>query len=101
VDALAALRREQRDDVVARGHARDALADLLDDARPLVPENGRRVAGRVRAAGGVEVGVAHPAGGETDQHLARPGPVEVHLLHRQRLGELLEDGGAHLHGGGG
>jgi hypothetical protein len=45
--------------------------------------------------------VADTAGGEPHQHLARPRPVEINLLHDEPLGELLEDGGADLHGGGG
>jgi hypothetical protein len=44
VDALAALGRKERDDVVAVRDRRDPLADALDDARALVPEHGRRVA---------------------------------------------------------
>ena len=39
VDALAALGREQRDDVVALGERGDALADPLDDAGALVAED--------------------------------------------------------------
>ena len=54
VDALAALRREERDDVVAGGERGDAVADLLDDAGALVPEHGRRVPGRIGARGGAE-----------------------------------------------
>ena len=54
--------REQRDDVVAGRDARHALADCLDHAGALVAEDGGGVAGRVRAAGGVEVGVADAAG---------------------------------------
>ena len=52
------------------GAQRDAVADLLDDARALVAEHARRVAGRVGARGGVEVGVTDPAGDEPDEHLA-------------------------------
>src|SRR5439155_26129424 len=59
--ALAALGREERDDVVAGDDRADALADRLDDAGALVPELGRRVAGRVGAGRRVEVGVADAA----------------------------------------
>src|SRR5205823_3115637 len=45
VDAFAALRREEGDDVVARRDRSDALADALDDAGALVAEYGRGVAG--------------------------------------------------------
>jgi hypothetical protein len=100
VDALAALRREQRHDVVAGGDARHALADLLDHAGPLVPQHGGRVAGRVGPAGRVEVGVTHAAGGQPHEHLATPGPVELDVLDDERLGELLQNGGANPHGAG-
>jgi hypothetical protein len=35
---------------------------------------------------------------ESNEDLARSRPVEIDLLDDQRLGELLEDGGADLHG---
>ena len=70
VDALAALGSEQRDDVVARGHEAHARPHALDDARALVAEHARGVAGRVRARGGVQVGVADPARLEADERLA-------------------------------
>src|SRR5205823_3660621 len=70
VQALAALRREERDDVIARLDGGDALADALDDARALVPEHRRRVARRVGPGGGVEVGVADAARDEPDERLA-------------------------------
>ena len=72
-------------------------ADRLDDAGALVAEHGRRVAGRVGAGGGVEVGVADAAGGEPDQHLPGPRLGQLDLLHRERLAELLQHRGAHLH----
>ena len=97
VHALAALRREQRDDVVAGRERRDVRADLLDDAGALVPENGRRVAGGIGARRRVEVGVADAAGHEADEHLARARLGELDLLHDERRAELLEDGGADLH----
>ena len=100
MDAFAALRREQRNDVVARRDARHALADLLDHAGALVPEHGRRVAGRVRAARGVEVGMTDAAGREAHQHLAELRALELDVLDDERLGELLQDGGANPHGAG-
>ena len=75
----------------------DALADALDDAGALVPEHGRRVAGRVGARGRVEVGVADAAGDEPDEHLARPRLGQLELLNRERRAELLQDGGPDLH----
>ena len=97
MDALAALGREERDDVVARRDERHARADALDDAGPLVPEHARRVAGRIGAGGRVEVGVAHAARREPDEHLAVLRLSEVELLDDERLPELLEDCGADLH----
>ena len=94
--ALAALRREQRDDVIADRDVRHALADRLDDAGALVAEHGGRVAGRVGARRRVHVRVADAAGDEADEHLARLGLREVDLLHHQRLPELLQYRGAHL-----
>ena len=97
VDALAALRREQRHDVVARRDRRDVRADALDDACALVPEHGRRVAGRVGAGRRVEVGVADAARDEADEHLTRARLGELDLLHDERPAELLEHCGANLH----
>ena len=98
VDALAALGREERDHVVAGRDERDAVADALDDAGALVPEHARRVAGRVGAGGGVEVGVADAARGEPDEHLARLRLGEVDLLDDERAAELLEHCCADFHG---
>ena len=97
VDALAALRREERHHMVARRDGRHVCADALDDARALVPEHGRRVAGRIGARRGVEIGVADAAGGEPDEHLAGPGLSKVDLLDDERLPELLENCCANLH----
>ncbi len=99
VHALAALGREQRDDAVAGRDARDAVADPLDDTRALVTEHRRRVAGRVDARGGVHVRVADAARLQPDQHLSCARLREIELSDLQRLAELLEQGGADLHGG--
>ena len=71
----------------------------LDDAGALVAEHAGRVAGRVGAGGGVEVGVADAAGDEADEHLAGLRLGEVELLDDEGLAELLEDGGTDLHAG--
>ena len=68
----------------------------LDDAGALVPEHGRRVAGRVGAGGRVHVGVADAAGDEADEHLAGLGARELDVLDDERLAELLEHRGADL-----
>ncbi len=107
VDAGPALGREQRDDVVAGPHARHPLADRLDDAGALVAEHRRRVAGRVGSAARVHVRVADAAGREPDEHLAGARVGELHVLHHERLAELLEDSSPNPHrpdattGGGG
>jgi hypothetical protein len=98
VDALAALRREERHDVVAGLDESDVLTHRFDDTRPLVPENRRGVARRVGAGRGVEIGVADAAGDEPDEHLPRLGLGKVDLLDRQGTAELLEHGGADPHG---
>ena len=76
---------------------RDAVADALDDARALVPQHRRRVAGRVGARGGVEVGVADAARDQPHEHLAGLRLRQVELLHLERGPELLEHRGADLH----
>ena len=98
VDALPALGGEERDHVVAGRDERDAVTDALDDAGALVAEHAGRVAGRVGAGGGVEVGVADAAGGEPDEHLARLRLGEVDLLDDERAAELLENCCADFHG---
>ena len=99
VHALAALRREERHDVVAGRERGDALADLLHHARALVAEHHRRVAGRVGARRREEVGVADAARDEAHENLARLGLREVDLLHLERAAELLEYRCANLHPG--
>ena len=98
VDALPALGREQRHHAVAGGDIADALAHLLDDAATLVAQHGRGVARGVGAGGGVEVGVADAAGLQAHQNLTGSRLGQLHLLHLERLPELLEHRGPHLHG---
>ena len=71
--------------------------DRLDDAGALVAEHAVRVAGRVGARGGVQIGVADPARLEPDEHLARARLGELDVLHDERLPELLQDGGPDAH----
>jgi hypothetical protein len=97
VDALAALRREEGDDVVPRRERGDVGAHALDDAGALVAEHGGRIARRVGAGGRVEVGVADAACDKADERLAGPRLGQLDLLDRQRLPKLLQHGGAHLH----
>ena len=97
VDALAALRREQRDDVVARRDERHALPDRLDHAGPFVPQHRRRVAGRIRPRGGVHVGVAHAAGAQAHEDLTGPRLGQLHVLDGERSAEFLQYRGTNLH----
>ncbi len=97
MDALPALRREQRHDVVAGLDERDALADPLDHARALVPEHARGVPRRVGAGGRVEIRVADAAPDETNERLAGLRLGELDLLDGERLAEFLEHGGADTH----
>ena len=41
--------------------------------------------------------MTHAAGGEAHEHLARPWPLKLDVLDDERVGELLENGGADLH----
>jgi hypothetical protein len=84
--------------MVAGSDRRDVLADALDDAGALVSEHGRRIAGRIRPRGGVQIGVAHAAGDEPHERLARSRVGELDVLDAERRSELLEHCGAHPHG---
>ena len=97
MDALAALRGEQRDDVVARRDERDAVAHALDDAGALVAEHARHVAAGIGARRRVEVGVADAARDEPDERLAGLRLGQLDVLDDERPSELLEHGCAYLH----
>src|SRR5690606_27821213 len=96
--ALPALRRVERDDVVAGRHAGDAGADLEDHAGALVAEDDREQALRVGAGAGEVVGVADAGRLDLAQHLAGARSLEVDLLDLEWLSGLEGDGGAGLHG---
>jgi hypothetical protein len=97
VDALAALRGEERDDVVVLGERFDTGPDPLDHARALVAEHGRRIAGGIDPGRRVEIGVADAAGDQPDEDLALRGVGQLDLLHDQGLAELLEHRRTHPH----
>ena len=97
VDALPALRREQRHHVVADRDIGHSLSDSLDDARALMPEHRRRIAGRIHAGSRVEIRVADAARHQAHQHLARTGIRKIELLNHQGLAELLQHRRTHLH----
>jgi hypothetical protein len=97
VDALAALGREQRHDVVSERQIADALADGLDDPCALVPEHRRGVSGGIDTRSRVQIGVTHAAGDQPNEHLALTRGGEIELLHDQRSGETLQQRRADLH----
>ena len=97
MNALPALRREQRDNVVAERDRADPLTDGLHDTRTLMSEHGGRVSRRIDSRSAVHVGVTHTTGDEPDQHLARPWVSQVQLLDDERTGELLQHRGAYPH----
>ena len=70
--------------MVADRHVRDALADRLDHARALVAHHHGR-GPRPVAVHDVEVGVAHAARPDADEHLGAARRLEL---------ELLDDDGA-------
>ena len=77
--ALAAGGDEAEDDPVAGGEVGDAGADLLDDARALMPADHRQRGGQV-TGDDVLVGMAQAAAAEGDQDLPLLRRVELDLL---------------------
>ena len=97
VDALAALRREERDDVVTDRDVAHAVADAFDDPGALVAEHRRGVAGRIRARRREEIRVADAASGKANQHLACLRLRQIELLHLEWCAERLQNCRADLH----
>lgn len=104
----------ERDDVVARLHAGDALANRLDDASALVPEhNGERAFGVLAREGvriwslsvctvpvvacapivGCSTCVAHAGVVDFDAHLVSLGGRDLDILDAQSLSSLPGHGG--------
>ena len=80
--ARAAVRQPRADDMVARPDAGDALPELLDHGRALVPEHDRhRVP--VDAVHRVVVRTAHARGGHPDRDLPGLRRIELELLDPQ------------------
>ncbi len=82
--------------MVADREPGDAVADLLDDARPLVPADDG-VADRDVAGAQVVVGVAQPRGGELDQDLTGLRLVKVELDDLEVLADVPEHRCSCLH----
>jgi hypothetical protein len=82
--AAAAGGYERERDVIAGRDVPDVRADGLDDARALVAEHERPPTVAELAVGEPHVGVAHPGGRDTDEHLLPLRRVELDLLHLDR-----------------
>jgi hypothetical protein len=93
----AALRRVQRDDMIADLHAGHPGANLAHDAGTLMPHDGREQALRVRARDRELVGVTDARRLDLDEHFSGLGPFQVHLDDFQGLCLLEGDGSAGLH----
>src|SRR6185312_9390648 len=93
-----ALRRVERNDVIALGHRGDARADVDDDARALVAEDHREQPLRIGARAGELVGVTDAGRLDLDQDLACLRPLELDLFDDRRLARLVRHRRARLHG---
>jgi len=92
VDALAALGREQRDDVVARlDETRATVADALDDPGAFVTEQDRELHTPAAGLDDMQIGVAHTARLDTHLDLGGAGRVERDLLDERRCAGLCID----------
>ena len=80
--------------MIAGRHARDVLADFLDDARSLVAENGRERRGEVTAHE-VVVAVTHARCLDPNADLARPRRFELNLFDGDRRTDSAQDRGLH------
>ena len=83
--------------MIARANARDARADVDDDAGPLVPEDCRKEPFRIGARAGELVGMADAGRFDLDQHLAFARAVEINGFDAQRRARFECDGGPDLH----
>ena len=90
--ALTALRNVQRDDVIARLHTGDALANTLDNTATLMAEHYREEALRIVTVECVRVGVAHAREEHFYAHLVRLWQRHFDCLDRERLLRLPGDG---------
>ena len=95
--ALAALRRVERDDVVAGRDGRYAGADILDDRAALVAEDGREHPLGVGAGQRVGVRVADAGGDVSDEDFALLRPFDVDLFDLEWLARFMGHGGSRLH----
>ena len=83
--------------MIAGLHGGDAGADLANDARALMAEDGRKNALAVETVERIGVGMADAGRLDLDQDFAGLRPFQVELDDLQRLLCLEGDGGACLH----
>ena len=93
----AALRRVERDHVVALLQRHDARPDIDHDARALVAEDHREEALGIAAGARELVGVADARRLDLDQHLAELRPFEIDGLDLEFLAGLVADRSLGLH----
>src|SRR5271163_983019 len=92
--AISTEHRQARDDVVAGLHVGDLLADFLDDAGRLVPED-RGCGIGIKPVDEMQVAVAHAAMRRLDENFAVLRLVDLDVLDGERLIGAMEDGGFH------
>src|SRR5690606_37587257 len=97
--ALPALRRVQRNDVIALLYRRHAPTDVHHHPGALVPEYHREQPFRIRPGARELIGTAHARGLDLHQHLAVLRTVQFDGRHFQRLAGLVSDSGAAFDGG--
>ena len=93
----AAAPRIRHDDVVAGRKAAHGAADGVHDAGAFVAVNGGVRAVEIAVAA-VQIGLAHAAGHDADDHLVRPRLAQLHGLDGERARPFADDGGFDLHG---
>src|SRR5262249_32817454 len=95
VEAFAAARPPEDQDVGARPDVLDAPADLLDDAPSLVAQDDRQRRGQV-AIHDMKVAVADSTGNDPDHHLTRLRVLDRDVFDPERLADGVEDRGFHF-----
>ena len=95
--ALAALRRIERDHMVAHFKRLHTLADFHDNARAFMAEDRREDTFRVRTRQRESVRMADARRLDLHQHLALLGPIKLHSFDFQRLSFFKSHSGTHIH----
>ena len=90
--------RIRHDHVVAGRKPAHGAADGMHDAGAFVAVNGRVRAVEIAVAA-VQIGLAHAARHDADDHLVRARLAQLHGLDGERARPFADDGGLDLHGG--